>query len=172
MKNLILFLSAVTLVLSACSTGKTGTESSALKTDSVVKTDTLSTTKLTGLMKMNPEYKIDDSLIMIFTIYNRASNVQQFCKWHTPFEPPMSKYLDIRDETGSDVNYQGAMAKRVMPPPANSYLKIKALDSLSSSVDLRKSYQITKPGKYTVIYNAEGISGVSVPDSISFVIKK
>lgn len=172
MKNLTLFVAAATLFLSACSTGKTGTESSTSKTDSILKTDTLTATKLTGVMKMNPELQSADSLTLTFTVYNLSSNAQKFCKWHTPFEPPMSKYLDIKDEQGTEVQYQGAMAKRVMPPPADSYLEVKSVDSLSTKVDLRKSYQITKPGKYTVVYNAEGISGISVPDSISFVLKK
>lgn len=120
-------------------------------------------------MKIKDTIKAGDSVLLKFTVYNQADTVQQFCKWHTPFEPLMSKYLDVKDASGNEADYKGAMAKRIMPPPASSYIKVNSKDSLTSTVDLLKAFSITKPGKYTVSYNAQNISGLQVTDTVSFV---
>jgi hypothetical protein len=84
----------------------------------------------------------------------------------------MSKYLDIKDENGTEVNYKGVMAKRIMPPPASAYTTLKAHDSLSKNIDLLKAYAIEKPAKYTITYNGTGISGLHVAKSVTFVYMK
>jgi hypothetical protein len=171
MKRLSLIFSTAVLLFSACSSTKQTDAGSANKTDSIAPADTASQ-QLTAHMRIRPVFKESDSVMMTFTVYNTGKKDQTFCKWHTPFEPPMSKYLDVRDENGNEANYLGAMAKRIMPPPADSYLKVKAGDSLSVVADLRKSYQLTNPARYTIRYNSEGISGISVKDSVSFEIRK
>lgn len=172
MKRLLLIFPAALLLLSACSSTKqTDAGSTTTQTDSIAPADTANQ-RLTARIDVKPVIKESDSLLMTFTVYNTGKKDQTFCKWHTPFEPPMSKYLDAVDESGVEANYLGAMAKRIMPPPANSYLKVKAGDSLSVVTDLRKSYQLSKPGRYTIKYNSEGISGLSVKDSVSFEIVK
>ncbi len=110
-----------------------------------------------------------EKVLMKFTVYNTADTVQQFCKWHTPFEPLMSKYLNVTSTGGEEANYQGPMAKRVMPPPADSYVKVNPGDSLSVEVDVLKAYTLTTPAKYTVRYNSKDISGLAVKDSVEFV---
>lgn len=114
-------------------------------------------------------FQKDEKVLMKFTVYNTADTVQQFCKWHTPFEPLMSKYLDVTSTGGEEANYQGPMAKRVMPPPADSYVKVNPGESLSVEVDVLKAYAITTPAKYTVHYNSKDISGLAVKDSVEFV---
>jgi hypothetical protein len=171
MKRLPMIFSAAVLLLSACSSTKQTDAGSTTQTDSIAPADTVSR-QLTGRILIRPVIKESDSVTMTFTVYNTGKKDQTFCKWHTPFEPPMSKYLDVVDENGNEVNYLGAMAKRVMPPPADSYLKVTAGDSLSVVADLRKSYQLSKPGRYTIKYNSEGISGISVKDSVNFEIIK
>ncbi len=84
----------------------------------------------------------------------------------------MSKYLDITDADGTEASYKGPMAKRVMPPPASSYITLKPKDSISVSVNLLQAYDISKPSKYTVRYNATGISGVSATDHTSFLLER
>lgn len=108
-------------------------------------------------------------LTLKFTVFNRTDRVQQFCKWHTPFEPLMSKYLNVIDEHGEEMPYHGAMAKRIMPPPADSYIKVKSKDILSVDVDLLKAFEIKKTGKYTITYVGENMSGLVVKDSVSFL---
>jgi hypothetical protein len=161
MKNNLLILGAALLALCSCSVNKTKTVST--NADSAVKAP------LIGKMSIKDTIKVGDSVLMKFTVYNNADSAQQFCKWHTPFEPLMSKYLEVKDETGQEVLYQGAMAKRVMPPPASSYIKVNAKDSLTASVDMLKAYAIKTPSKYKIIYTGQNMSGLVVKDSISFV---
>jgi hypothetical protein len=123
-------------------------------------------------MTMKDTIKAGDSVLLKFTVKNNNADTARFCKWHTPFEPLMSKYLDIKDENGNEVSYKGVMAKRVMPPPADSYITLKANDTLSVNADLLKAYAIDKPAKYTITYNSTGISGLTVQKSVSFVYIK
>jgi len=174
MKNIIPILSAAMLMLSSCSQSTRTAESTTTTTDSVTTTTTDSSAAkpLFATMKIKDMINTGDSVLMKFTVYNTADSVQHFCKWHTPFEPLMSKYLDIKPATGEEVNYKGAMAKRIMPPPADSYIAVKPGDSLSVNVDLLKGYAITKPGKYSITYVAQNMSGLIVKDSVSFVYGK
>jgi len=161
------------LVVASCSQSTRNSESasnadSALKDSSTV----LASTPIYAKMSIAPTIKIGSPVSLRFTVYNDADTVQQFCKWHTPFEPLLSKYLDITDEAGEEAMYKGAMAKRIMPPPADSYIKVKPKDSLSVVVDLLQGYGITKPATYKVKYNAQNMSGLIVKDSLSFTYSK
>ncbi|WP_158799971.1 protease [Pedobacter sp. L105] len=169
MKHIIPILILPVLFLTACSQStrnakdsKTDTVSSPSKGQSVTKV-------LFATMKIRDNIKVGDSIKLRFTVYNPTDSVMQFCKWHTPFEPLMSKYLDVKDEKGEEVSYKGAMAKRMMPPPASSYIQVKAGDSLSVDVDMLKAYAITQPAKYTISYNGQSMSGLVLKDSVTFV---
>ncbi|MEN0055672.1 MAG: protease [Mucilaginibacter sp.] len=162
MKNNLLILGAALIALSSCSVNKPKTTNE----------DSAAAAPLFARMSMKDTIKAGDSVLMKFTVYNNADSAQQFCKWHTPFEPLMSKYLEVKDQTGQEMQYQGAMAKRMMPPPASSYIKVNAKDSLSASVDLVKGYALKQPSKYTIIYVGENMSGLVVKDSISFIFSK
>jgi hypothetical protein len=168
MKNIVPILSAVVLMFSACSQNTRVAQSATIKSDSLSKTSQ----PLFATMKIKDSIKTGDSVILKFTVYNTSDTVQQFCKWHTPFEPLISKYLDITGGKGEDVNYRGAMAKRIMPPPADSYVKVNPGDSLSMNVDVLKGYAITEPSKYTISYNSQNMSGLVVKDSVSFIYAK
>ena len=172
MKNIPLTLSIAILLLTACgSTKQNGDAASENNTDTIAGAIT-PTDSTDNLLSASMRVKAGDSVMLTFTVYNQTTKDQTFCKWHTPFEPPMSKYLDVTDEKGNEAQYLGAMAKRVMPPPASSYLTVKAGDSLSVTVNLQKSYQLDQPGTYNLKYNSEGISGLSVKEPVSFQYKK
>lgn len=123
-------------------------------------------------MQIKDTIKLGEPVQLNFTVYNQADSVQQFCKWHTPFEPLMSKYLEVKDANGTEVSYQGAMAKRMMPPPLSSYLKVNPKDSMTINVDLLKAYAISKPSTYSIKYVGENMSGVAAKDSVTFVYVK
>ncbi|MES2265911.1 MAG: protease [Bacteroidota bacterium] len=171
MKNYQILAIAV-LALSSC--GVRSGKKSSEQTDSAKSlTDTAAIEKtLTAEMAIKDTIKAGDSVLLKFTVKNNKADTARFCKWHTPFEPLMSKYLDITDENGTEVSYKGAMAKRIMPPPADSYITLKANESLSATADLLKAYAIDKPAKYTITYNSTGISGLTVKKSVSFVYMK
>ncbi|MCD0490107.1 protease [Pedobacter sp. MC2016-14] len=171
MKNYQLLLAASILVaFASCSPNTTSTDNNSVNADSV---STQAEEKLLyAKMNIKADIKQGDSVLLKFTVYNPADTAMQFCKWHTPFEPLISKYLDITDENGNEVAYQGAMAKRVMPPPADSYLKVQPGDSLAVTVDVLKGYAITKPATYTLKYSGQNMSGLIVKDSVVFVYGK
>lgn len=123
---------------------------------------------LSVVLGIKGEIKKGEKATLTFTVHNSQPTEQSFCKWHTPFEPMMAKYLDIRDENGNDAPYKGIMAKRVMPPPADSYLIVKPKDKLVSDVDLLKAYDLQTGKKYTVSYNSSPISGLKVTNSVTF----
>ena len=164
-------LAVALLALSSCGT-RTGKQSVQADSTKSITDTTVTKNKLSAAMAIKDTIKIGDSVLLKFTVKNNSADTARFCKWHTPFEPLISKYLDIKDESGNEVTYKGAMAKRIMPPPATAYTMLNANDSLSVSVDLLKGYAIEKPAKYTVTYNSTGISGLSVQKSVSFVYIK
>ncbi|PWS30334.1 protease [Pedobacter paludis] len=167
MKNIKLIVPALLLLFSACSqaTRTTGNDlSNNSKTDSTATSDSLETK-----IAINGKVIQGEPLVMRFVVYNNTDSTKSFCIWHTPFEPLMSKYLDITDEKGEEVAYKGPMAKRVMPPPADSYTKIKSGDSLVGNADLLKAYDLKKGSSYKVVYNGGNMSGLVSKDTVTFV---
>jgi hypothetical protein len=164
MKNIIPILSAAILLFSACSQNKPLAQSATVPADSLASTSQ----PLFARMKIQDSIKVGEPVTLKFTVYNTADTVQQFCKWHTPFEPLISKYLDVKDSSGLEANYRGAMAKRIMPPPADSYIKVNPGDSLSVDVDVLKGYDVQNPGKYSISYSGQNMSGLVLKDSVSF----
>ncbi|MGY4386166.1 hypothetical protein ACVWYN_003216 [Pedobacter sp. UYP24] len=165
----LLFSATIVFAFAACSQSSRNTEATNIKSDSItVKSDTA----LIGKIYAKPTQKIGNPFELIFTVYNHTDSAMKFCKWHTPFEPLMSKYLDIVMENGKEASYKGPMAKRIMPPPADSYISIAPGDSLSVKTDLLKAYSFNKPGKYKILYNSSATSGIQITDSISVDIQK
>ncbi|MBE8721048.1 protease [Sphingobacterium pedocola] len=166
MNKLLFFAPAILLsIASSCNTSQRNTD----RTDTVSE---LADTSLVAKLNMPPTISLDQPIEMTFTVYNPTDRVKRFCKWHTPFEKPfLSKYLDVLSSNGEEVSYLGAMAKRIMPPPAESYLSVRPFDSLVVTVDLTKGYDLKKPDTYSVRYNSESISGLMVHDSLRFTIK-
>ncbi|MCC8409689.1 protease [Mucilaginibacter sp. UR6-1] len=174
MKNYKILLSAAALALASCSVSNNSSnngDSTASSIDSTTQNQDAPKT-IYATMQIADTVKIGQPVNLKFTVYNPADTASKFLKWHTPFEPPLSKYVDIKGEDGQEANYKGAMAKRMMPPPADSYINVAPGDSTSATADLSKSYAIEKPGKYTVVYNSTGVSGLTVKDSVSFVYVK
>jgi hypothetical protein len=175
MKNLSILLSTVVvLLLSSCEVNNNGAQSSTdtANSSATVVVDSTAEKGLFAKMSVKDTIKVGESIELKFTVDNNTDSAQHFCKWHTPFEPFISKYLDVKSESGEEVNYKGAMAKRVMPPPASSYITVNSKDSISSTVDLLTGYDITKPAKYTITYVGQNMSGLIVKDSISFIYTK
>lgn len=167
MKNYKLLIPIIALALAACG-GMNKNAASQTDTTAAV-TQSPADTSLCATMQIKDTIRVGDSVLLKFTVNNNTTGPLRFCKWHTPFEPLLSKYLDVKSENGEEAQYQGAMAKRMMPPPVSSYITLQSKDSVSANVDLLKGYAITKPGKYTVVYNGQNMSGLTLKDSVSFV---
>lgn len=172
MKNTHTILWASLLFCVSCSQSmnKTVTKDTATPEATQEATSNPATQKLTARLEIAPVIKRGDSIGLKFTVYNNTGSPKKFCKWHTPFEPLMSKYLDITDAQGNEAQYKGPMAKRVMPPPASSYITLAPKDSISVSVNLLRAYEITKPSKYTLRYNSADMSGLTGIEETTFLL--
>ncbi|KQN36216.1 hypothetical protein ASE92_08825 [Pedobacter sp. Leaf41] len=172
MRKLSTILCVSTIILAACSSSNQ--QSGEKKTDSMTVNETSNkpVDAITGKLTLLSTPKIGEPINIKFTVYNNADTAAKFCKWHTPFENLMSKYVDVIMEDGTESAYKGAMAKRVMPPPADSYITLKPGDSTSVDFDLNNAFTIDKSGKYTVKYNSAGISGIVIKDSLQLNIVK
>lgn len=169
MKNIIPILAASLLALTSCSQNTRTVSDGGKQADTA--TATTSEPKA-NLLSAKMTVNLADSVKLKFTVFNDSGSAQQFCKWHTPFEGFISKYLDITAEDGEEVAYKGAMAKRIMPPPADSYIKVNAGDSISAEANLSEGYNFTKSGRYTLRYNSQAMSGLNVKDSVVFIYNK
>lgn len=127
---------------------------------------------LTAILSVKEPVSVGQAITLTFTVKNPADSAQQFCKWHTPFEPFISKYLDITDNDGKEVLYPGAMAKRIMPPPSDAYITVPAGDSVTTTVDLAKGYALKDAAIYHIKYNGQDMSGIKTANEVSFVLAK
>lgn len=106
-------------------------------------------------------YVLQDAIMITFTVTNPTDDTLKFTQYHTPFEGMISKFLTVTDSAGKEISYIGAMARRVMPPPADTYHTVAPGDTKSVSFDLKKGYKIEKAGPYTLQYEGENISGIA-----------
>lgn len=125
---------------------------------------------LVTVMSVPPTVKAGSPVMLKFTVHNKAAKELQFCKWHTPFEGFMDAFLDIKSSSNAEVQYRGVMAKRIMPPPAEAYIKVPAGDSVSVDIDLLKGYNVTAPATYKVAYQAGGVSGLEKVNEVTFTV--
>lgn len=126
--------------------------------------------ELVTTMSVPEKVKVGSPVMLKFTVNNNSAKELQFCKWHTPFEKFMNSYFEIQDSKGEPVQYKGIMAKRIMPPPADAYIKVPAKGKVSSDIDLLTGYRITAPGTYKVTYQDSGMSGLTKVNEVSFTV--
>ncbi|KQS32261.1 hypothetical protein [Pedobacter sp. Leaf194] len=170
MKKITIVAGLCIALLSACGNNEDKTAANADTTLLPEKEAVKKTDPILGKMTLDGTAKLGGPINIRFSVYNNTDSTVKFCKWHTPFEKLMSKYLDVAMEDFTDVAYKGPMAKRMMPPPADSYTSLKKGDSTSVNFYLADGYAITKAGEYTVKYNATNISGIVVSDSLKIKV--
>ncbi|TCD10528.1 protease [Pedobacter frigidisoli] len=160
-----------TLFLAACSSSsKVSDKTNTVDSSGNASAQVIDQSTMVGKLSSPKNVKLGEPINVKFSVHNTADTSAKFCKWHTPFERLMSKYLDVTLSDGTEVDYKGPMAKRIMPPPADSYISLKAKDSTSVDFNLLDAYSISKAGTYTVKYNSSNISGVVVKDSIMITV--
>jgi hypothetical protein len=111
-----------------------------------------------------------DRVMLSFTVKNTSNSSKRFCKWETPFEPRLGKYFDITNANGNEATFKGAMARRVMPPPAEAYITVAAHDSVNAVINLADNYTFSN-GNYTIKYTGGGVSGMETGDPVKVMIK-
>jgi len=165
MKKIFYLPIALLLLSAACGTQNKTTNDEAVANTADERKD------LYAVMSIADTVRMGDSVMLKFAVYNHTDSTSKFLKWQTPFEPLLSKYLDVKNADGEDAQYVGAMAKRVMPPPADAYIALAPGDSLVTNFNLVQGYALTKAGTYTIHYNSEGMNGLKVDKDVSFIYK-
>jgi hypothetical protein len=167
MKNSRLIIPALLILFSACS--EATRNNATTKNESTGQTAANKTDSLEVKLNINGNVATGEPLLLRFVVYNNTDSVKQFCIWHTPFEPLMSSYLSITNDKGEEAQYKGAMAKRVMPPPASSYTQVNPGDSLVANADLLKAYDLKKGSSYKAVYTGGNMSGLASRDTVTFI---
>ena len=126
--------------------------------------------ELVTTMSIKEPVKVGSPVMVTFTVHNTSSKELKFLKWHTPFEGFKNSIFEIKNSAGEEVRYKGIMAKRIMPPPADAYIAVAAGKTISGSIDLLTGYDLTVPGKYTILYQSSGISGLEKVKESTFTI--
>lgn len=121
-------------------------------------------------MTLPSTVKAGDPIMVTFTVKNPGSKDQQFLKWQTPFEGFLNDFLDIRNPAGELLEYHGPMVKRLMPPPAESFITVGAGQQQTGSTDITKVYRIKLPGTYTVEYTGTSMSGLKKVNKAAFTV--
>jgi len=167
MKNIRIIIPALLVLFSACSEATRNTATN--KNDNSIQTAANKTDSLEVKLKINGNVATGEPLLLRFVVYNNTDSAKKFCIWHTPFEPLMSSYLSITNDKGEEAQYKGAMAKRVMPPPAASYTQVNPGDSLVANADLLKAYELKKGSSYKAVYTGGNMSGLASRDTVTFI---
>lgn len=97
-------------------------------------------------------YTTSDDVQLNFDLTNLNEQALYVLKWHTPLEGMRNRYLSVL-VGGKEVPYRGIMAKRGNPV-AESYVLVGAGETVSSTVALKKGYDTTTPGSYSIQFNA------------------
>ncbi|SEL81181.1 hypothetical protein [Parapedobacter koreensis] len=129
-----------------------------------------SDTTLVAELRMDGEYRLDGPLVLHFAVYNPTIDTLRFTQYHTPFEGFLNNFLTITNSEGQEMPYIGPMAKRVMPPVAESYRKVPPMGRDTVSIDIRKGYRIETSGTYTIRYNGGNVSGMADGEAIQVVV--
>ena len=135
-----------------------------------MESDPATPTTLYAVLEADSALRLQDSLMIGFKVVNPTTDTLQFTVYHTPFEGFISKFLTVTDGEGKEVDYIGAMAKRVMPPPADSYHTLAPGQDESVMFDLKKGYKIENAGTYTLQYNSERINDIANGEPITITV--
>lgn len=120
---------------------------------------------------VNNPVQLSDSIPITFVTMNPTSDTLAFTEYHTPFEGILNKFLSIQDSAGLEVEYIGVMARRVMPPPEETYHIVLPGEEKRITFNLLKGYKIDRPGTYTIRYEGENISGIANGPTVSLVVQ-
>lgn len=86
---------------------------------------------------------------------NLSGNTLRLLPWNTPLESRlMGRFLDITDQIGTSLAYQGLMVKRASPEDQD-YIEIQAGEDLVNSLDLTISYSFCANRVYQISYSTE-----------------
>jgi len=126
--------------------------------------------QLTGNLSAASSYDINEPIMVTFTVENSSDKTIKFTQYSTPFEGFLGDFLEIKDENGAKVNYIGAMARRIMPPPADTFIEIPPHEKKAVEFDIRKGYKMDKKGTYTLKFINGETNGITSGDAIKITL--
>ncbi len=145
------FCSSLLVVLTACSSN----DPLASDVDILIECATHTQEMQTGKLRLE------------CTATNTSNRELELLVWNTPLEGNLyGDILDIRNNAGDRMDYQGLMVKRAAPTP-DDYITLKAHEELSISLDLSRSYAWCADTDYTIRYSAELNGRDSAPLKLS-----
>lgn len=98
-------------------------------------------------------FQTDEEVSLIFELTNNGAEGVYVLTWYTPLEGLFSDCLNVTKD-GTKVRYDGLKVARGKPSD-KSYVFIAAGETVSREVVLNEAYDVSRPGKYRVILNAE-----------------
>lgn len=88
---------------------------------------------------------------LLFELANTLDRPVWVLTWNTPLEGLWNDILRV-ERGGTTVPYEGPMAKRGTPSPAD-YLLIPPMGKTRAAIDLSAAFDLTGAGPYTVAFN-------------------
>lgn len=95
------------------------------------------------------EYQSHEPIWVRFELTNNGNEDVYVLKWYTPLEGLNSDCLQVVRNGTQTVPYDGRLAKRGKPDPAD-YVLVPAKQTISVDVDISESYHVSVPGEYDV----------------------
>ncbi|MEO6409190.1 MAG: M35 family metallo-endopeptidase [Burkholderiaceae bacterium] len=105
-----------------------------------------------------PVLQGDVDVRLTVTLTNTTRHPIQLLKWQLPDDEIESALFRIKREDGSTVRYEGPIVKRAAPQ-AQDHVRIEAGATLSYTVELTASYDLSRSGRYSIEYASPGGHG-------------
>jgi len=93
-------------------------------------------------------YTIGEPINLKFTLKNQTDRTQFILKWYTPLEGIFGEIFRVM-RNGEEIPYRGILAKRG-EPRREDYVSVEPGDVVSAEVDIAKSWDLSKAGKYRI----------------------
>jgi|GEM_PF-857113 len=110
-------------------------------------------TTLDCALSVAPSLRVGEPVELRFQLSNPMKGPAFVLNWRTPLEGLWGNDFEVTRD-GTDIPYQGPMKKRA-DPTADNYVMLSPGGSVNGTVDLSKAYDMSKPGKYRIVFRGE-----------------
>lgn len=116
------------------------------------------------VLETQSKYVIGEPVELRFSLHNRTDRTLYVLTWYTPLEGLAGEILRLTRD-GNPVPYRGMLAKRG-DPTAEEYVAIQAEATADAVVDLAESYDLSRPGRYEVVFTSRLYDVVDRPSLV------
>ena len=93
----------------------------------------------------------DSSSKIIIRFSNTSDEARYVLKYHTPLEGLKSPFLTIKNNEGTEIEYNGYCFKRC-PPSKKDFILLEGKEEKDCHINLIEAYAIPSDGEYTIEY--------------------